>query len=284
MVEKNQTADDKALLLDVSVAEASTLCKFYLTHESTILPTSAVFLFLISWEMMGGVLKMVNPLFISAPSLILKAAKDLLLSSGFWNDLWVSGIEFFWGFLLSAAVGVPMGIMMGWSKRMSYIFGPFVNAFYATPRVAFLSLLIIWFGIGLMSKVALIFLSAVFPILINARDGVKTTPNNLLTAATSFGASQWRIFTTVVIPSTVPFILTGLRLGVGRALIGVFVGELYAANAGVGYMITTAGGTFQTDKVFFGVMVFSFAGLLSMSLIGRLERHFDKWRPKVGLE
>jgi ABC-type nitrate/sulfonate/bicarbonate transport system permease component len=280
MAEKNQT-EDKALLLDVSVAEASVLYKFYLTHEGKILSTSAVLLFLIVWEMIGGVFQWVNPLFVSAPSLILKAAKVLLLSSSFWNDLWVSGSEFLWGFLLSAAVGVPMGIMTGWFRRMSYIFDPFVNALYATPRVAFLSLLIIWFGLGLMSKVALIFLSAVFPILINARDGVKTTPNNLLTAAKSFGASQWKIFTTVVIPSTVPFILTGLRLGVGRALIGVFVGELYAANAGIGYMITVAGGTFQTDKVFFGVLVFSLAGMLSMSLIGRLERHFYKWRPKV---
>jgi ABC-type nitrate/sulfonate/bicarbonate transport system permease component len=280
MAENNKT-DGKALLLDVSVAEASPLHKFYLIHEGKILAASSVLVFLVLWELIGGVFQWVNPLFISAPSLILKSARELLLTSGFWNDLRVSGIEFLWGFGLSVVIGVPFGIMTGWFRRMSYIFNPFVNALYATPRIAFLPLLIIWLGIGLFSKVAIIFLGAVFPIMINTRDGVKTTPLNLITAARSFGASQWKIFSTVVIPSTVPFILTGLRLGVGRALIGVFVGELYAATAGVGYMITVAGGTFQTDKVFVGVMVFALTGLLSMSLIGRLERHFYKWRPKV---
>jgi len=100
----------------------------------------------------------------------------------------------------------------------------------ATPRVALLPLIIIWLGIGIPSKVGIIFLGAVFPMLINARDGVKTTPQNLLNAARSFGASEWQIFRSVVFPSTVPFILTGLRLGVGRALVGVLVGELYAAT------------------------------------------------------
>jgi NitT/TauT family transport system permease protein len=118
--------------------------------------------------------------------------------------------------------------------------------------------------------------------LINTRDGVKTTPANLLNAAHSFGASEWQIFKSVVLPSTVPFILTGLRLGVGRALIGVMVGELYAATAGIGFMITVAGATFQTDKVFVGVLVFAITGMISMELLTKLESRFDKWRPKVG--
>jgi NitT/TauT family transport system permease protein len=90
------------------------------------------------------------------------------------------------------------------------------------------------------------------------------------------------VFKTVVLPSTLPFILTGLRLGVGRAIVGVMVGELYAATAGIGFMITVAGATFQTDKVFVGVLIFALAGLISMELLTRLERRFDKWRPKVG--
>ena len=98
--------------------------------------------------------------------------------------------------------------------------------------------------------------------MINTRDGVKTTPANLLTAARSFGASEWQIFKSVVLPSTVPFILTGLRLAVGRALIGVMVGELYAATAGIGFMITVAGATFQTDKVFVGVLIFAITGMI----------------------
>jgi ABC-type nitrate/sulfonate/bicarbonate transport system permease component len=218
----------------------------------------------------------------SAPSLIWKAAVQLFASGEIWNDLRVSGIEFGWGYLLSVIVGVPFGIATGWYKKMAYIFDPFINAMNATPRVALLPLVIIWLGIGILSKVGIIFLGAVFPILINSRDGVKTTPYNLLTAARSFGATEWQIFRSVVLPSTLPFIITGLRLGVGRALIGVMVGELYAATAGIGFMITVAGATFQTDKVFVGVLVFAITGMVSMEILSRLEARFDKWRPKVG--
>jgi NitT/TauT family transport system permease protein len=277
----DQTAGEE-VLLDVRVAEASTLYKFYLNQEKKILGASAVILFLVAWELVGGVFQWINPMFMSSPSLIFKAAVQLFSTGEIWNDLRVSGIEFGWGYLLSVVVGIPFGIAVGWYKKMAYIFDPFVNALYSTPRVALLPLVIIWLGIGIISKVGIIFLGAVFPIMINARDGVKTTPYNLLTAARSFGASEWQIFKSVVLPSTVPFLISGLRLGVGRALIGVMVGELYAATAGIGFMITVAGATFQTDKVFVGVLIFAITGMISMELLGRLEKRFDNWRPGVG--
>src|ERR671910_3328567 len=275
-----QSAEE--LLVDVRVAEASKIYKFYLNNEKKLLGIAGVVTFLVVWELVGNILQLINPMFMSAPSLIFTAAVNMFSSGEIYNDLCVSGIELFWGFLLSAVVAVPFGIMVGWYKRMAYIFDPFINAMNATPRVALLPLVIIWLGIGILSKVGIIFLGAVFPILINARDGVKTTPYNLLTAAKSFGASEWQIFRSVVLPSTVPFILTGLRLGVGRALIGVMVGELYAATAGIGFMITVAGATFQTDKVFVGVLIFAISGMIAMELLTRLEARFDKWRPKVG--
>lgn len=270
------------LLLDVRVAEASWFYKFYLNQERKILGMISVALFLITWELVGGVFQVVNPMFMSAPSFIWKAAVQLFGSGEIWNDLYVSSVEFAWGYVLSVVVAIPFGIAVGWYKKMAYLFDPFVNAMNATPRVALLPLVIIWLGIGMLSKVGIIFLGAVFPLLINTRDGVKTTPANLLNAARSFGASEWQIFRNVVLPSTVPFILTGLRLAVGRALIGVMVGELYAATAGIGFMITVAGATFQTDKVFVGVLIFAIAGMAATEAIDRFEHRFDKWRPKVG--
>jgi ABC-type nitrate/sulfonate/bicarbonate transport system permease component len=275
-----QTAQQEEQLLDVRVAEASVAYKFYLNQEAKILGTVSVLLFLTVWELVGNTWQLINPMFMSAPSLIGKAAYQLFASGEIWNDLYVSGIEFFWGYFLSIIFAIPFGIAIGWYKRFAYVCDPFVNAMNATPRVALLPLVIIWLGIGILSKVGIIFLGAVFPLLINTRDGVKTTPANLLTAARSFGASEWQIFRSVVLPSTVPFILTGLRLAVGRALIGVMVGELYAATAGIGFMITVAGATFQTDKVF----VFAITGMIMTDLIDRYERRFDKWRPKVGAE
>jgi NitT/TauT family transport system permease protein len=280
MAEQNSTAEE--LLLDVRVAEATPLYKFYLNHEKTILGATSVITFLVLWELVGNTLQLINPMFMSAPSLIFSAAVQMFGSGEIYNDLYVSGVELFWGYFLSAAVAVPFGIMVGWYKKMSYIFDPFINAMNATPRVALLPLVIIWLGIGILSKVGIIFLGAVFPILINTRDGVKTTPYNLLTAARSFGASEWMLFKTVVLPSTIPFILTGLRLGLGRAIVGVMVGELYAATAGIGFMITVAGATFQTDKVFVGVLIFALTGMMGMELLTRIEARFSKWRPKVG--
>ena len=280
MADRNESTQE--LLLDVRVAEASKLYKFYLSQEKKILGAAGVTIFLIVWELVGNVLQLINPMFMSAPSLIAKAAIDLFASGEIYNDLYISGTELLGGYLLSAVVAIPFGIMVGWYKKMSYIFDPFINAMNATPRVALLPLVIIWLGIGILSKVGIIFLGAVFPILINSRDGVKTTPANLLTAARSFGASEWMIFKAVVLPSTIPFILSGLRQGLGRAIVGVMVGELYAATAGIGFMITVAGATFQTDKVFVGVLVFALTGMIGTELLAKIEKRFDKWRPKVG--
>jgi NitT/TauT family transport system permease protein len=282
MADQNTTAEQEDLLLDVRIADASKLYKFYLNQEKKILGTISVTLFLLTWELVGNTFQLINPMFMSAPSLIGKAAYNLFASGEIYNDLYVSSIEFLWGFFLSVAVGIPFGIGVGWYKKMAYWFDPFINALNATPRVALLPLVIIWLGIGIASKVGIIFLGAVFPILINTRDGVKTTPAHLLRAAESFGAGEWQVFKSVVLPSTLPFIITGLRNGVGRALIGVMVGELYAATAGIGFMITVAGATFQTDKVFVGTLIFAIAGVVSMELIGKLENRFERWRPKVG--
>src|SRR2546425_1316212 len=246
MAEQSQEGE---LLLDVRVAESSWIHKFYLNQEKKILGTFSSVLFLIAWELVGNTFQLINPMFMSAPSLIWKAGYQMFASGEIWNDLYVSGVEFLWGYLLSVFVAIPFGIAVGWYKKMAYIFDPFINAMNATPRVALLPLVIIWLGIGILSKVGIIFLGAVFPLMINTRDGVKTTPLNLLNAAKSFGASEWQIFMSIVLPSTVPFILTGLRLAVGRALIGVLVGELYAATAGKGSMVTVAGGTLQAGKV-----------------------------------
>jgi len=239
---------------------------------------------------MGGALSVynpipflrINPMFMSAPSLIFKAAVAMFSSGEIYHDLKISSIEFFWGYTLAVVIAVPFGVITGWYKRASYIVDPFVNAMNATPRVALLPLVIIWLGIGILSKVGIIFLGAVFPMLINARDGVKTTPLNLINAARSFGASEWQVFRSVVFPSSLPFVITGLRIAVGRALVGVLVGELYAATAGIGFMITVAGATFQTDKVFVGVLIFAISGIILTEIINRIERRYDKWRPQVG--
>ena len=186
------------------------------------------------------------------------------------------------GYLLAAGVAIPLGLAVGWYKRLHYLLSPFIDALNAVPRVALLPLIIIWSGIGVWSKIVVVFLGAVIPMIINTFSGVKTTEERFLKVARSFGASEFKIFWTIVLPGTVPFIFTGLKYASARALLGVVVGELYAATAGIGFLITVAGATFQTDKVFVGISIITLTGVVVVEILNRLEHRFDEWRPKVG--
>jgi ABC-type nitrate/sulfonate/bicarbonate transport system permease component len=172
-----------------------------------------------------------------------------------------------------------VGILMGWYRHFNQALDPFVTFFYSIPRIALTPLLIIWFGIGINSKTAVVLLGAVFAIVINSAAGVRNLDPSLIKAARSFGASDAQVFRTVVIPGSVPFILTGLRLGLGHALTGVVVGELLAARAGVGLMMATAAATFQTSKVFVGLVIVASAGILLTYLLSRIEQRYQSWKP-----
>lgn len=245
--------------------------------EDVALGTIAVIVFLAFWEA-SVVFGWVNPLFTSAPSRIVQTALLLGRDPVFWNHMAVSGTEFILGFALAVVVGVPLGILMGWYRRLNALLDPFVSALYATPRIALIPLIVIWFGIGIGSKIAVIFLSTVFPILINTITGVRTVDRDFIKVARSYCASDSQLFMTVVLPSSVPMLLTGLRLGLGHALIGVVVGEMYAATAGIGFMISVAGASFQTDKVMVGILIIAVAGMIMTSMLKALERRFEPWR------
>lgn len=255
------------------------LKRFYRTYENGILGMVGVVAFFGMWEWAGQTAPQ-GKLFFSAPSLVFSAFLAMVPTPSFWNDVWVSFQEFGIGYLLSIAVGIPLGIAMGWYRRVNAVLDPLMSAFYAMPRVALVPLLLIWFGIGINSKVALVFLSAVFQILITTLAGVRNVDETLIRAARSFGANDRQMFLTVVLPGSVPFILTGLKLAVGRALIGVVVGELIAAQAGIGNMMAKSGATFQTDRVMVGVLIITFAGMASLEFLRRLELRFETWRPQ----
>jgi ABC-type nitrate/sulfonate/bicarbonate transport system permease component len=255
------------------------LAALYARHYNAILGSTGVALALVLWEW-AGTSGAVNPLFISAPSRIVRAFIELSANGELLRDVIVSGKEFIYGFFLAIIVGVPLGILMGWYRPVKAIFDPFVSIFNATPRVALLPLIIIWLGIGINSKIALVFSGALIAILLSTIAGVENLDASLIRAARSFGASDFQIFRTIALPGTVPFLITGMRLGLGHALVGVVVGELYAATAGIGFLIAVAGNTFQTDKVFVGVVIVAFAGLVFTGIFNRVEAHFQSWKPK----
>jgi NitT/TauT family transport system permease protein len=186
-----------------------------------------------------------------------------------------------WELALAVIIGIPLGLAAGWYRRLSYAVEPLLAALNATPQVAFLPLIVVWVGTGLASRVLIIFLLAVLPIAINAHAAVRTTDPRLVRVATSFGAGDWRLFRTIVLPGSLPFILAGLRLAVGRGMIGVVVGETYGAATGIGAMINQAGLRFETDRVFVGVLAIVAVGVILVEVIQHVERRTDVWRPPV---
>jgi ABC-type nitrate/sulfonate/bicarbonate transport system permease component len=252
---------------------------FYQRHERSILGGSAVVLTLGIWQAFWSAGK-ISPLFFSGPSAIAARFWDAAAHGQLLSDLKYSSTNFAIGFVLASVGGIVVGVLVGWYRRLEMVLGPFLNALYATPRVAMVPLIIIWFGIGMWSKVFVVFISAFFPVLVNTIGGVRAIDHDLLRAARAYCASDWQIFTTVAVPGSVPFILTGLRQGVALGLIGVVVGEMFGGSQGIGFMVAYGGQTFATDTLFVGVLIIAFAGILLTSAAEKLERHFSRWRPE----
>jgi ABC-type nitrate/sulfonate/bicarbonate transport system permease component len=261
------------------VSVESHLRGFYARNERIILGAIAVVLFLTIWEAIGRSGK-ISPVFLSSPCSISLTALKMIRSGEIFKHLYASGTEFLLGFSLAVFLAVPLGLLTGLYRRMNYLFDPFISMFYVTPRIALLPLIILWLGIGLVSKVMVVFLGAFFPICINVIAGVRTVDRDHLLLAKSFRSSDFHTLRTIIVPSCAPFILSGLRLAVGRALVGVFVSELYGASAGIGFLISISGTTFQTDKVFVGIAIIAAFGILCNGIISRAERKIDKWRPQ----
>lgn len=249
-------------------------------HERGLIGAIAIATALVLWELLERI-GVINALYASSPTRIVSRAAQYFTSPTAWRDIQVSGTQFVVGFTLAMVVGITLGIMIGWYRYVDYALDPFVTFLYTSPRIAFMPLLIIWLGIGLASKVAIVFLGAVFPIIISTASGIKSMDADLLKVARSFGASDRKIFSSVALPGSVPMIVSGLRLGLAHGLIGIVVGELVAATAGVGYRMTQAAATFQTDLVFALLITIAGVGVALTAFFRRLERQFDKWRPEL---
>jgi NitT/TauT family transport system permease protein len=252
---------------------------FYKRHERLILGAVSVVAAMAIWEAFWEAGR-ISPLFFTGPSAVVKRFAIEWTEGRLKQDIAYSGLNFVIGVGMAIAAGVMLGVVIGWYRRLAMVFEPFLTALYSTPRVALIPLILIWFGIGMWSKVFIVFINAFFPVLVNTIGGVRAIDADLLRAARAFRASDWQIFTTVVIPGSVPFILTGVRQAVALGLIGVVVGEMFGGSEGVGYMVNYGGQLFQTDTVFMGVVLIAFAGIVLTWLAEQLERRFSRWRPE----
>jgi NitT/TauT family transport system permease protein len=246
-------------------------------YEPFVVTAISLVVFFVLWEIVWRIGRFPPSVF-AGPGQVAAALGEMVASGELARDVVASTSQFLLGYLLAAAAGIAVGLALGVNEDAEAVFSPYLMALYAAPRVAFISLLLIWLGAGLTLKVVLVFLSAFFPICVNTIAGAKGVDPTLLEAGRAFGASRWQTFTKIVVPSAVPFIFAGLRLGVGRGLIGMFVAELFGAEAGLGYLIQRAGFELKAAQVFAGVLVLMVLSVALHEGVAWLGRRLAPWR------
>jgi len=245
---------------------------------SPVLALGSIALTLAIWEIFG---RGVNPIFASYPSAIFDAGVQMVKTGQILRALAESMQPLALGYVLAVVIGVPLGLLIGRYRWAEWGLGIYVTAFYATPLVALIPLFVLWFGLGIAVKVAIIFVLAIFPITINTWAGVKAVPKTLIEVGTAFVASDATIMRKIIVPATLPYIMTGLRLAVGRAIIAMVVAEFFTAISGLGGIILKAGERFDTARMFVPVLVLMALGIGLTALLGWLEAKVAPWQRAI---
>ena len=255
---------------------------FWQRFEPVILGTSTIVVALIVWELLPRLITLSagTKLFFTTPSQVAGTLWKMFATGSIWTPLSVSASGFAVGLGLAIVVGLPLGVLIGRSRTLNAMFDPFITAFNATPRLVFLPLVMLWFGLGLWSKVVIVFIGALFPILINTYEGVRNSDKLLINVVRSFGAKEWDVARLVVVPNAMPYIIAGLRLSIGRAVLGVVVAEFFGSESGLGVMMVQAAGRYQVDIVFSGLIIFAVMTLAMTAAVQMLENRLGRWRPQ----
>ena len=261
-------------------ANPSPLARIPRPSERLVLGLLGFVVVLVIWQLASD-LHLVRKAVLSSPLLIVDAAITDTTSGAIWPHIQASATEYVLGFASALVVGIPIGLAIGLFRRLNYLLDPWLSAIYATPTVALVPLIILILGIGLEAKVFVVFLEAIFVITVSAMAGVRAADAQFHDIAHSFGASNWMRFKTVILPASVPFILTGARLGTGRALVGVVVAEFLASNGGIGFYISLNGSLLQSARVYFGIVLLGIIGVALGELVRVIEKRFDRWRPAI---
>lgn len=232
------------------------------------------------WELAGS-LGLYRRSLLSSPSFIWRAAVTDFGNGAIWPHLTTSFTEYSLGFVAALVIGIPLGLAIGTFRRLDHLVSLLLFGIYSTPKAAIAPLIILVAGIGLESKVILVFLLAFFSVIVSTTAGVHAVAERHRDIAKSFGASRWLEFRSVVLPTTVPFLLTGIRIASGRALVGVVVAEELAANQGIGYYIEFTGQFLDTARVMLGVVLLGLFGVALGELVRGLEKRFEVWRPEL---
>ena len=231
--------------------------------------------FLIGWQLLG---ESVSPILFSPPTVVLVDFVQYWLNGVLPSATLITLQTVFIGFFISMLVGVPLGLVIGRSKRTEYGLDPYINLIYSTPVVAIIPLVAIWFGSNFLSSYLIVFITAFFPIMINTIIGVQDVSKNLLETGRSFGFGGLKLWRKVVLPSSIPYIMAGLRLGIGAAIIGALLAELFMYDVGLGFVLVDYEAAFNTPVVICGVLITMALGLGLTELVKFSEKKVSPWR------
>lgn len=242
-----------------------------------VLGITGVLLFFAIWELLSiyGVL---NPTIVSSPQRIAAAFDHQWQSGEFLADLQVSLAEFAIGFALSMVIGVAIGLAMGLSRTLEYATDPFLWFLYSSPMIALYPLIVVWLGFGTTTVITVSFLLTVISVTVNTLAGVRTVEPQLVLAVRAFGGDRMAVVTKVILPASVPLVLAGARIGLGRALLGVVLGEMFSANAGLGFRISFYAAQLRTADVFVLLLALIVIGVVTDQLCKWIESHLLRWR------
>ena len=246
---------------------------FFTKYQKILLFASSATILCIIWEIIGQA-GLLNPLFFAWPSTISQSLYKIVTSPDFFDHLSTSLFELIVGYTAAGIIAIPLGILMGRSKIVENLLDPYISALNAVPRIALMPLVIMIFGIGLSSKMFLVFLGSFFPILINTFQGVKNIDPLMVDMARTFGAKKLSMVVEVFIPSIMPYLLAGFRIGLSLAFIMVVVGEFFAATQGVGFMIAYEAGRYNVSGILAWVLIISGLTIFLTEII----RYFEKKR------
>jgi NitT/TauT family transport system permease protein len=248
-----------------------------------VLRLGSIFAGLFVWHIVA--LQVNDTAFIVSPWVVVRKAYEMLFQTGeLYPHLYASSWIFFYGFFLAILVGVPLGFIMALSPLVRDYVNPWMSMLYSTPRIAFAPVLLLWLGIGAASKVTIVFLGCVFPILINSYYGMRTVSREFLELARSFRLKRHALFFKILLPASVPFILAGIRLAIGRGLTGVAIAEWFGATEGLGYLIFFAGQTLNIPTLFVGVLAFAVLGIVAFEIVRKIEEYAAPWKRRLDVE
>ncbi|MEZ2126472.1 MULTISPECIES: ABC transporter permease [unclassified Sinorhizobium] len=245
---------------------------------SWMITTISIIIALAIWEYFG---RNANPLLGTYPSAIFAAFIDMLKDGRLLKAFVESSQPFAAGYIAAAIIGIPVGLLLGRYRFLEAAFGIYITAGYATPLIALVPLMILWFGLGFMVKAVIVFLLSFFPICLNTWFGVKAVPKTLVEVGTAFCAPQTQIMRGIVLPATTPYIMAGLRLGIGKAVIGIVIAEFQTAISGLGGIIITSANAFRTAEMFVPVILIMVVAVVLTALVGWLEKVVAPWQSEI---